>query len=132
MFFGILIFVASCGRPSMVVSSVSFFPTNATPETALFKLFVSADYGLGKAYSDISEKQVSIEIDKMHTLLMRKEYSIKGADLNWKVDWNESSVQIRFYEREDATNVLRTIVFKIDPATDQAYELDQDAGKITH
>lgn len=117
----------------MVVSSVSCFPTNATPETALLKLFVSADYGLGKAYSDFSEKQVSIEIDKMHTLLTRKEYSIKGADLNWKVDWDESSsVKIRFYQSEGATNVLRTIAFRIDPATEQAYELETEAGKITH
>ena len=122
---GILIFVVSCGLPSVGVSSVRYFPTNATDATALYKVICGAAGKAGGAYSHVGDKEVCIEIYRKDALLKRKIFSIKGADLDWKVDWNElSSLQIRFYERKGETNVLRTVAFRIEPSTSQVYELE--------
>ena len=128
---GMFILLASCGLPSGAVSSVTYFPTNATDATASYKVICGAGGEPGRAYSHFGNKEVCIEFYRKNALTTRKFYTIKGADLNWKMGWDElTALQIRFYERKGATDILCTLAFRIDPSTGQVNELEK--GETAH
>jgi hypothetical protein len=107
----------------------SYFPTNATQFNYTHELTVLVNGAPRKAYSDFSEKSVFVSIyfrpDILHTnvLLLHKEYTITGGDLDWNVQWNDlESLKILFTEGKTATNVVKKITFKIDSIKHQAVE----------
>lgn len=129
--FGVIVFVtftiillfSSCGRPYTYVSGVSFYPTNSTWETALYALEIKSDGEPGKSYSEMSDKQVHLTISRRGKVLLQKKYLLKAADLGCKVHWPEAqSLQIIFSDAANATNIIRTMSFKISDASDQVIE----------
>jgi hypothetical protein len=106
---------SSCGSYTEV-TSLTYFPTNATHHTE-YTLQVEAHGQPGKAYSAFGRKRVFVVVFHMGAPLGQTEYTVEAGHLDWEVRWDEfSSPQIRFFESENRTNTIRTVALRIDPS----------------
>lgn len=110
----VVLMTSSCGSYTEV-SSLTYFPTNATEHTE-YTLQVMADGQRGKAYSAFGEKRVFVTVFHNGSPFLIKNYSFEAGRLHWEVRWDEfSSPQVRFFD-EDTKKTIESIVLKVEPA----------------
>jgi len=103
----------------------TYFPPNATWQTARYAVGITVHGALGKNYSDFGDKQVFVVIYHNQSPILQKEYVIKAGDLEWKVNWKQlSSVEINFSDSDTGSGgkIIQTIDFRIDSSTGKIVE----------
>jgi hypothetical protein len=108
---------SGCNRTVTVVTNVTYFPGNATWNTATNWLVVEAKGEPGQAYSDVGPKHVKIVLLKQRKEITNYSYSFDAGLLAWTVKWtNIESLCVGFYN-ESTNHPIKNINFTFNPKT---------------
>jgi hypothetical protein len=97
------------------VSSLTYFPTNATQHTE-YTLQVEAHGQRCQAYSAFGEKRVFVTVFHKGSCILQKKYAIEATRLHWEVSWDEfSSPQVRFLDADNSNKTIQVVSLKVEP-----------------
>ena len=106
----LFLFMLSACRTHTYSFGIKYYPENADPKDAQYCLHVNIDGAKGKAYNDMTKKDIWISITgENNTILLKREYSVQARDLTWEISWpNYDDLTISFYEQDGIISLTET------------------------
>lgn len=106
----LLIFMLSACRTHTYTFGLKYYPKNADPKDVQYCLHVNINGAKGKAYNDMTKKNIWISITgENNTILLKREYSVQARALTWEISWPDyDNLTISFYEENGIISLTET------------------------
>lgn len=119
MLVALVLTLVFCGCSARTrISDRTYFPPGSDEKSAEYIVDVISDGALGKAYTEFSQKEVTVNVADNRKIEFSKKYNMTAGYLDWKVIWPEKGdVRIVFFDKDkpEPQNHVRTVHLILAP-----------------